>query len=82
MCAMALLHSRVGRVFYGASDPRAGVLGSNGMLHEEKTINHRYRVFRRVLEAECQDLLSGGAALVTVRSLLIHGNAHVSARPQ
>ena len=57
MCAMALLHSRVGRVFYGASDATAGVLGSNGMLHEEKSINHRYRVYRRVLEAECLALL-------------------------
>ena len=62
MCAMALLHSRVGRVFYGASDTEAGVLGSNGMLHEEKTINHRYRVFRCVLEAECQALCSEGPA--------------------
>ena len=45
MDAMALLHSRVARVFYHAHDHISGVLGSNGMLHEAKTINHRYKVY-------------------------------------
>ena len=45
MDAMALLHSRVTRVFYNTPDPISGVLGSNGMLHEAKTINHRYKVY-------------------------------------
>lgn len=60
MCAMGLLHSCVGRVFYGTSDEKAGVLGSGGrVLHEEKTINHRFQVFRRILEKECTALLNG-----------------------
>ena len=45
MEAMALLHSRVGRVFYEQADLNSGVLGSRGMLHEAKTINHRYKVY-------------------------------------
>ena len=42
---MALLHSRVNRVFYHCPDSVSGVLGSKGMLHEKKTINHRYKVY-------------------------------------
>jgi tRNA-specific adenosine deaminase 3 len=45
MEAMALLHSRVARVFYEQADLHSGVLGSRGMLHEAKTINHRYKVY-------------------------------------
>jgi tRNA(Arg) A34 adenosine deaminase TadA len=45
MDAMALLHSRVKRVFYHSPDSVSGVLGSKGMLHEKKTINHRYTVY-------------------------------------
>ena len=45
MDAMALLHSRVARVFYNVPDLISGVLGSQGMLHEAKTINHRYVVY-------------------------------------
>ena len=45
MDAMALLHSRVARVFYNVPDLISGVLGSKAMLHEAKTINHRYVVY-------------------------------------
>ena len=50
MCAMALLHSRVRRVFYGRRDPGAGALESRHRLHGRKGINHRYEVW--LAEAE------------------------------
>lgn len=47
MCGMALLHSRVRRVFFCQPDERHGVLGGSGVrLHGLKGINHRYSVFR------------------------------------
>jgi len=46
MCAMALLHSRVKRVFWDVPDPTRGVLGSVIRLHALPNVNHRYRVFR------------------------------------
>ena len=46
MCAMALLHSRVRRVFWDVPDPARGSLGSVIRLHALPNVNHRYRVFR------------------------------------
>ena len=56
MCAMALLHSRVRRVFYLLPDPSLGALGSRVKLHTLHGINHRYEVFRLHLSpAVCQE---------------------------
>lgn len=44
MCGMALLHSRVRRVFYCCPN-RQGALGSVTKLHTLPGINHRYEVF-------------------------------------
>uniref|UniRef100_UPI00358FF300 probable inactive tRNA-specific adenosine deaminase-like protein 3 n=1 Tax=Myxine glutinosa TaxID=7769 RepID=UPI00358FF300 len=55
MCAMALVHSRIGRVFYGV--PSAdGALGSAYRIHVHGSLNHRFDVYRGILEAECQKL--------------------------
>ncbi|KAJ8895351.1 hypothetical protein PR048_000683 [Dryococelus australis] len=55
MCAMALVHSRVRRVFYGCPSPR-GVLGTLAKLHTVTALNHHYEVFRGVLADECRQL--------------------------
>ncbi|CAG2065719.1 unnamed protein product [Timema podura] len=55
MCAMALVHSRVRRVFYG-SPTQSGALGTNAVVHCLKGLNHRYEVFRGVLARRCEDV--------------------------
>ncbi|XP_057566148.1 probable inactive tRNA-specific adenosine deaminase-like protein 3 [Hippopotamus amphibius kiboko] len=55
MCAMALVHSRVRRVFYGAPSPD-GALGTRFRLHARPDLNHRFQAFRGVLEAQCRRL--------------------------
>ncbi|XP_019289525.1 probable inactive tRNA-specific adenosine deaminase-like protein 3 [Panthera pardus] len=55
MCAMALVHSRVQRVFYGAPSPD-GALGTRFRIHARPDLNHRFQVFRGVLEAQCRRL--------------------------
>ena len=55
MCAMALVHSRARRVFYGCASVE-GVLGTRTKLHTVKALNHHYEVFAGILEKECQDV--------------------------
>ncbi|KAM8857830.1 putative inactive tRNA-specific adenosine deaminase-like protein 3 isoform 1-T2 [Synchiropus picturatus] len=55
MCAMALLHSRIGRVFYGCSFVD-GALGTKFKIHAQKDLNHRFEVFKGVMEGQCQEL--------------------------
>ncbi|KAM6978692.1 putative inactive tRNA-specific adenosine deaminase-like protein 3 [Tautogolabrus adspersus] len=57
MCAMALVHSRVGRVFYGTASAD-GALGTKYKIHTQKDLNHRFEVFKGVLSKQCEDLNS------------------------
>jgi tRNA(adenine34) deaminase len=58
MCAGALLAARVGRVVFGASDPRAGACGTLYNLCADPRLNHELEVTGGVAAAECGDLLS------------------------
>lgn len=59
MCGGALVLSRISRLVFGASDPKAGYCGSLGNLVEDPRLNHRLEVTRGVLEEECAALLRG-----------------------
>lgn len=48
MCSMALIHSRVKRVFYHHQQRQRGGLGSMTKLHTNKNLNHRYEAFHVV----------------------------------
>ena len=57
MCAGAIVLARLGRLVYGASDPKAGACGSVLDVIGEPRLNHRVPVTRGVLEPECGELL-------------------------
>ena len=57
MCAGAIVLSRLGRVVYGATDPKAGYVGSLGDIVRDLRLNHRAEVTSGVLADECGDLL-------------------------
>jgi len=59
MCAGALLQARVGRLVFGAEDPRAGGVRSLYTLLEDKRLNHRVEVTSGVLLQECREILRG-----------------------
>lgn len=58
MCSGAILLSRIKRVVYGASDPKAGCAGTLMNLLNDNRFNHQSEVTSGVLEEECGTLLS------------------------
>ncbi|MGH9109523.1 MAG: tRNA adenosine(34) deaminase TadA [Acidimicrobiales bacterium] len=58
MCAGALVAARVGRLVFGAADPRAGACGSLYNLCTDPRLNHELPAVGGVLAAECATLLT------------------------
>jgi tRNA(adenine34) deaminase len=56
-CAGAVVLGRLGRVVYGASDPKAGMAGTLGNLLQDPRLNHRARVTAGVLAESSAQLL-------------------------
>ncbi len=57
MCAGAIVLARLPRLVYGASDPKAGFVGSLGDLCRDVRLNHRPSVTAGVLGADCGKIL-------------------------
>lgn len=58
MCAGLMVNARVGRCVYGATDAKAGALGSLYDLNADSRLNHRFNVHAGVLADECREVLS------------------------
>ncbi len=58
MCAGAIMHSRISRLFYGASDPKTGACGSIINLFQENRLNHHASVTGGILAPDCGQMLS------------------------
>jgi tRNA(adenine34) deaminase len=57
MCAGAMIHARLGRLVYGAADPKAGAAGSALTVLNHPKLNHLMAVEGEVLAEECGELL-------------------------
>ena len=58
MCTGAIMHARVSRVVFGASDPKTGAAGSVVDIYSDSRLNHHAEVLGGVLAEECGALLS------------------------
>lgn len=58
MCAGLIVHARVERVVFGATEPKAGVALSRGEFFSQAFLNHRVMIEGGVLAQECSEVLS------------------------
>ena len=57
MCFGAMIHARIERIVFGASDPKTGVCGSCIDLNNESFFNHKISITGGILDKECSELL-------------------------
>lgn len=70
MCAGAMMHARIARVIFGASDPKTGACGSVVDLFAEQRLNHHAEVTGGILADTCAQQLKDFFALRRKNSLL------------
>lgn len=63
MCTGLLIHSRIQRLVYGATEPKAGAVHSAIQLPQQSFYNHVLQIEKGVLEQECSQLLSNFFAM-------------------
>ena len=57
MCAGAIAHARIARLYYGASDPKGGAVDHGPKLFTQPTVHHRPDVYAGICEDEAASLL-------------------------
>lgn len=57
MCAGAIAHARIARLYYGAGDPKGGAVEHGPRFFAQPTCHHRPEVYGGILEGEAADLL-------------------------
>jgi len=59
MCAGAIAHARIGKLYYGASDPKGGAVEHGSRVFEQAQCLHRPEVYPGIGEEEAAELLRG-----------------------
>ena len=59
MCAGALSHARIRRLYYGAPDPKGGAVDHGARFFRSPTCHHAPQVYGGIRESEARELLRG-----------------------
>ena len=57
MCAGAMVHARIARLYFGADDAKGGAIEHGPMLFQQPTTLHRPSVYGGIMAGEAQDML-------------------------
>ncbi|SPJ28542.1 nucleoside deaminase [Falsiruegeria mediterranea] len=63
MCAAALAAARIGRIYYGASDPKSGGVAHGARVFSHPQAHHRPEVYDGIAAQECEQVLKEFFAL-------------------
>ncbi len=59
MCVGAMVHARIGKLVFGALEPKSGAIESAVRAHESPGLNHAFEVVSGVLGDECREIIQG-----------------------
>ena len=59
MCAGAIVHARIGRLYYAASDPKGGAVEHGARVFDQPQCLHRPEVYAGIGERRAADMLQG-----------------------
>ena len=59
MCAGAIVHARIGRLYYAASDPKGGAVEHGARVFDQPQCLHRPEVYAGIGEQRAADMLQG-----------------------
>ena len=59
MCAGAIVHARIGRLYYAASDPKGGAVEHGARVFDQPQSLHRPEVYAGIGEQRAADMLQG-----------------------
>ena len=59
MCAAAISAARIGRLYYGASDPKSGGVAQGARVFSHPQCHHVPEVYDGIAAAECEAVLKG-----------------------
>lgn len=59
MCAGAIVHARIARLYYGATDPKGGAVEHGARVFEQEQCLHRPEVYSGIGEVEAAEMLRG-----------------------
>ncbi|WP_240910268.1 tRNA adenosine(34) deaminase TadA [Desulfopila sp. IMCC35008] len=57
MCIGAIIHARIERLVYGATDPKTGAVASLYPIGTDQRFNHKLKITSGIMEHECGELL-------------------------
>lgn len=57
MCAAAIAHARIKRLYYGASDIKGGAVENGVRFFSQPTCHHKIELYSAIAEKECKDLM-------------------------
>jgi tRNA(adenine34) deaminase len=58
MCLSAMVQARIGKLFFGAYDPKGGALSLNYNFYKDRKLNHAFPVLGGLRHFECSKILS------------------------